>query len=295
MSDLSKYSIKDLEQISGIKAHTLRIWEKRYGLLRPDRTDTNIRYYSHADLKHLLNISLLNKNGMKISRIARLSQCQIHEQVTTLTLIRTKDEDLIDNLVNAMIDLDQTLFLNTFSNALLRLGFEQTMLQIIFPFFKRVGIMWQTDAVNPAQEHFVSNIVRQKLYVAIDALRVENAAQAPRALLFLPENELHELKLLFYHYALRARGVHTIYLGQSLSTECFPRIITTINPQYLITAVSNESLLQKPDAFICKVAGLAVGASLFISGNIAAGQSKQLPANVYAFKDLGELLGLLKL
>jgi DNA-binding transcriptional MerR regulator len=295
MSGLSKYSIRDLEQISGIKAHTLRIWEKRYGLLRPHRTDTNIRFYSNEELKHLLNVSLLNRNGIKVSKIAGMSQVQIREQVAALSLIRTNDEDLVEGFIAALLDLDEIRFLKTFASALLRLGFEQTILQVVFPFFRRIGIMWQTGTINPAQEHFVSNIIRQKLYVAIDGLRVTPPADAPKALLFLPEQELHELSLLFYHYALRSRGVNTVYLGQAVPTESLPRIIASTQPDFLVTVATNELSAHDFKSFIRQIAQFSGHASLLLSGNLALQQSKSLPENVYLFKDLETLLALMSL
>ncbi|MDX5478997.1 MAG: MerR family transcriptional regulator, partial [Cyclobacteriaceae bacterium] len=165
---MSTYSIKDLEQLSGIKAHTLRIWEQRYSLLSPKRTDTNIRYYDDEDLKLILNVALLNDNGIKISKIASMSSEEMREQVVKMTEKSLTHDDQIHALTICMIEMDEERFDKVLSTNILKIGFEQTMMNIIYPFMSKIGVLWQTGAINPAQEHFISNLVRQKLIVAID-------------------------------------------------------------------------------------------------------------------------------
>lgn len=165
---MANYSIKDLEHLSGIKAHTLRIWEQRYGLINPKRTDTNIRYYDQDDLKLVLNVSLLKDNGFKISKIAEMSKKELQEVVVEVSDKTTSFVDQIYGLTLAMIDLDEQRFEKIISSSTLKVGFERTMLNIIYPFLSKIGIMWLTDAVNPAQEHFITNLIRQKVIVAID-------------------------------------------------------------------------------------------------------------------------------
>ena len=288
------YSIKDLEKLSGIKAHTLRIWEKRYALFEPDRTDTNIRYYSNEDLKRILNISQLNKNGYKISVIAAMSDTEIKEKVSAINLVRTGSEDLIDNLILGMIDLNEAYFEKIFSACILKMGFENMIQQIIIPFYYRIGVMWQTDGINPAQEHFVSNIIRQKLIVAIDGLKPpDDTTKRPAAVLFLPENELHEMSLLFYNYVLRSRNYKTIYLGQSVPLSSLARVIEIAKPNILLSVVTNPlSKKEKEELFqfLGKVTGVG---KILLTGSAAPDTTKGLPAQVVRFRDLPELLNLI--
>jgi DNA-binding transcriptional MerR regulator len=213
---MANYSIRDLERLTGIKAHTIRIWEKRYGLIDPERTSTNIRAYCDAELKKLLNISILNRNGFKISKIARLSLEEIAENITSLTQNSSDTESYLENLAIAMIDLDEAKFEKILSRAIIQLGFEDTVIKILNPFLIRIGIMWQTGSINPAQEHFVSNLIRQKMLVAIDSQIVSESHQSKTFMLFLPEGEMHEFSLLFANYLIRKRGHRVIYLGQNV-------------------------------------------------------------------------------
>ncbi len=210
------YSIKDVERLSGIKAHTIRIWEKRYGLVEPRRTSTNIRYYTNEELKKILNVTLLNKFGIKISKIANLSADELRQKVLDLAKDRGEEEVQIESLVISMIDLDKMRFERILNNCVLRLGFENTVVKVLYPFFRKVGVLWQVGAINPAQEHFISNLVRQKIIVAIDGQTKALKEDAKKFLLFLPEGELHEIGLLFYSYLIQKAGHDAVYLGQSV-------------------------------------------------------------------------------
>lgn len=236
---LSKYSIKDLERLSGIKAHTIRIWEQRYNLLSPERSDTNIRSYSNEELKRLLNVSMLNKCGVKISRIAEMNPEEIAKEAASLMTQHSDQDDLINGLVTAMIDMDELFFNSMLSQAITQFGFEKAVLNTVYPFMDRIGVMWQTGSINPAQEHFVSNLVRQKFIVAIDAITIPIQKSSPKFILFLPENELHELGLLFYNYILRYNGYKTFYLGQSVPYDDLSRVIEITQPDYLFTIITS--------------------------------------------------------
>lgn len=235
---MATYSIRDLEKISGIKAHTLRVWEQRYDILDPKRTETNIRYYEEDDLRLLLSISMLNNNGYKISKIAKMDHKEIHEICQSLFEVTEEHENQVNALTLSMIDMDEDRFEKIISNNTLRYGFEETMVKIINPFFERVGILWQTGTIRPAQEHFISNLVRQKVIVAIDAQVVPKGPEVPRYLLFLPEHELHELGLLFASYLLRSRGNRVIYLGQGLPEEDLDSVYESYHPNYLYTILT---------------------------------------------------------
>lgn len=232
---MSKYSIKDLEELSGIKAHTIRMWEKRHTLITPKRTKTNIRFYSDDDLKRLLNIAILNRHGIKISQIAKLSNEEIKEKVMHLSSETSDAYTQIENLVVSMLDLDDVKFKKTLGHSIIKLGFEESVVQIMFPFFEKVGLLWQTGSIMPAQEHFVSNLLRQKLIVAIDGQETTPRNDAKTFILFLHENELHELGLLFYSYLIKRRGHKVIYLGQKVPLDNLQHIASVRKPDFFLT------------------------------------------------------------
>ncbi len=212
------YSIKDLEKISGVKAHTIRIWERRYHIVVPQRTETNIRLYSDSDLKRLLNIAILNKNGYKISHIANLEDNRLKERVLDLCL-DTKNIDIqIESLMISMLELNEGKFNSVLTQSIMKRGFENTVEEILFPFLDRIGILWQAGSVSPAQEHFMSNLIRQKLIVAIDQ-EMKNAKNDKLIVFFLVEGEVHELGLLFYSLIARKEGYNVLYLGGSVPFE----------------------------------------------------------------------------
>ena len=186
---MNKFTIKDLENLSGIKAHTIRIWEQRYTFLKPQRTATNIRYYSSEELKTLLNISLLNKYGYKISHINRMNNEELREKILTLNGTQAQQERIVNELIQLMVDMDIESFEKVLDQYILARGIEKAITYIIFPFLERIGILWLTDHINPAQEHLITNIVRQKIIVGIENIVTPLDLQA-RVILFLPENEL---------------------------------------------------------------------------------------------------------
>ena len=213
------YTIKDIEKMSGIKAHTIRMWERRYGMVIPKRTDTNIRYYSDEDLKDLLNISILNKNGMKISKIAELDKIEIGDKVGTLLDNSQKYEHVIDSMLISMLEIDEYALDNSFNKALAEYGFEKLIEDIIFPLLERIGLLWQTNAITPAHERFLTNILRHNFIVAIEKEVPLKKNESNKIIFFLPEGELHEFGLLFYSYIARERGYEVVYLGTSIPLQ----------------------------------------------------------------------------
>lgn len=289
MGIVAKYSIKELEVLTGIRAATLRMWEKRYQIITPLRTQTNIRYYGNEHLKLLLNVNVLNRNGIKISHIAKMNAHEITEKVKDLSFVKTGDEDLFDGLMLGMIDLDENLFHQAFYKAVARLGFEDTINRIIFPFFSRIGILWQIDSINPAQEHFISNMVRQKLIAAIDNATTKTNATAKKVLMFLPESELHELGMLFLNYLLKNKGYRTIYLGQAVPLSDLPRILEISDPDILISSVSNSISLGDITSFLNKLMVVPDTKKVFIaSGGIYESQA-ELPSHFKIFENLKQL------
>ncbi|MBM3160000.1 MAG: MerR family transcriptional regulator [Bacteroidetes bacterium] len=258
---MADYKIRDVEILTGIKAHTLRIWEKRYGLLVPDRTDTQIRTYSDEELSFLLNISLLNKHGIKISKIAALSKNDIAEKVWDLHSVSVLDTSG-EQFVLALIEMDERMFTHTLQALIDEIGLEKAFTNHLVPFMERIGVMFLVGSINPAQEHFMSNVIRQKVITEIDNLPIPVVDDQP-ILLFLPEHEWHELGLLFYQYLLRKNGFSTFYLGQSLPYDSLIQSIKLLNPRAVIsswlTAVEEAFILnyfeklQKdaPDVLIC--------------------------------------------
>lgn len=277
---MSHYTIRDLERLSGIKAHTIRIWEKRYGLIEPERTTTNIRAYCDAELKKLLNISILNRNGFKISKIASLSSEEIAQNINKLNDSHTDTESYIENMALAMIDLDEQKFEKILSRAIIQLGFEDTIIRIISPFFIRIGVMWQTGTINPAQEHFVSNLTKQKLFVAIDSQLQGNSQHTKTFTLFLPEGEMHELNLLFSNYMLRKRGHRVIYLGSNLPLTDLVEIVKIKPADYLltsfITAISQNDLKD----YLQNISRLFPDKTIYVTGEQISRYTNKLPENI---------------
>lgn len=233
------YSITDLEKITGIKAHTIRIWEKRYSVVTPERTTTNIRYYSDNDLKRLLNISMLNRYGYRISSIVKMSKEELSKIVMDISESSNDYNLQIEHLIVAMMELNEEKFEKVLSNALIKLGFENTVTGIIYPFLEKVGVLWLVGTISPAQEHFIVNLIRQKIIAAIDGLIVTQSPEAKKFILFLPPGEMHELSLLFFWYTLKKIGHKVIYFGQSLPIEDIIKVGQTQAPDYMLTVITS--------------------------------------------------------
>jgi len=210
------FSIRDLENISGIKAHTIRIWEKRYNLLSPERSKTNIRYYSHQNLQKLLNIVLLNNNNYKISKISEMNDELINITARDLALNTTINDDAINSLKLSMFKFDKVSFNTTYNKLLDKKNFREIFNEVFIPFLEHLGLLWQTETILPVHEHFISNLITQKIQINTDELKYTKISSDNVFILFLPANEIHELGLLYLNYELVLRGHRTIYLGQNL-------------------------------------------------------------------------------
>jgi DNA-binding transcriptional MerR regulator len=235
---MAVYKIKDIEVLTGIKAHTIRIWEKRYGILVPSRSETQIRTYSDKELAFLLNISLLNKSGYKISKIAKLENDEISKLVWNLKYNSSENSD--DKLILALVELDETLFRDTLAILIKEHGLVFTFTNFIIPFLDRIGIMFLIGTINPAQEHFITNLIRQKVIGEIDKLPIPNPKK-DAVMLYLPEHEWHELSLLFYQFILRKKDINTIYLGQSLPYDSLMECIEKLKPKALMTSLLSST------------------------------------------------------
>ena len=287
---MANYSIKDLEHLSGIKAHTLRIWEQRYSLIEPSRTDTNIRFYDQEDLKLILNVSLLKDNGYKISKIASMSQQEMFSAVIEVSEKSTNFADQVYALTLSMIDLDEQRFEKIISTNILKIGFERTMMNVITPFLAKIGIMWITDAINPAQEHFITHLIRQKIMVAIDGQYPATDTNAIKYMLFLPEGELHELNLLFANYIIKARNNRVIYLGQTLPLNDLKLAYATYKPEYLLTVLTSKPLDMTSEEYLNELSRSFPHSKILVSGRQVVGQDLKLPNNIVLISSLHGLI-----
>jgi len=276
----TNYSIRDLEHLSGIKAHTIRMWEQRYSILSPSRTATNIRYYDDADLRMLLNIAVLNRQGMRISRIADMSPEELHGSVRKANMNTGEPEGQVDALVLSMIDLDEERFEKILANSTLREGFEGTMRNVIYPFLDRIGILWITGSITPAHEHFITCLIRQKIIVAIDGQYPKYDDESKTFLLFLPEGEFHEIGLLFLHYLLKARGHRVVYLGVNVPFDDLLAVnkVRPVDGIYSIATLSPSA--GELENYMMRLADAFIGKSIAMSGGRFADYRGRIPTGL---------------
>lgn len=285
---MNKFTIKDLENLSGIKAHTIRIWEQRYTFLKPERTATNIRYYSNQELKTLLNISLLNKYGYKISHINRMKNEELRDKILSLSGSQAQQERIVNDLIQHMIDLDMDAFEQVLDNFILSRGIEKAITFIIFPFMERIGILWLTDHINPAQEHLITNIIRQKIIVGIENIVTPFELKSV-ILLFMPENEHHELGLLFMNYLLKSRGVKTIYLGANVPLSDLEFVVDLKKPDYIYTHLTTVMKEFNFEKFLNNLKLKFSSTPVLISGLLTTTFEKKAPGgNIRFIKSLSE-------
>lgn len=250
---MKRFSISDIESLIGIKAHTIRAWEARYNLVPPKRTPTNIRYYEEEDLKHLLNIVTLNEKGYKISRIAKMDKAQINDLVLQLQADYNNDTVQVLRLSDAALKYDEIAFAEILSGCIEELGLVDTMDLVLFPFMKKVGMLWQTGAIDPSHEHFASNLIRDRMIVEIDKLSKPDRKDPKRFLLFLPEAEMHETGLLFARYLLKRCGMDTLYLGQEIPYPDIKKVITHYKPDYAFIVLTSLNLGKDINKILTKV------------------------------------------
>jgi MerR family transcriptional regulator, light-induced transcriptional regulator len=291
------YSIKDLENFSGIKAHTIRIWEKRYNLLSPTRTETNIRLYNSDQLRKLLNVSVLLRKGLKISKISQMSEQEIFDQVEIFLadILETSADKLplIEGLVMAAVEFNEARFDKIFSTYVLRSGLKNTMTELVYPFLCRIGILWGINKVSPAQEHFVSNLVRQKLYVATDGLPEVDQKQMS-FILFLPAAEYHELGLQFSNFLLRQCGVKVYYLGADVPFESLEEAINVVKPTHLLTFLVTQKMNSPLENYLKNLKNDYPEVQLCIAGRGEYLEELKFDKNVTLLKDVDDLFDILE-
>ncbi len=276
---MNAFTIKDIENLSGIQAHTIRIWEQRYAFLKPQRTQTNIRHYNNEELKTILSVALLNRFGFRISRISKMSSDEMAQKILEITHVQAKYQYLINQLLQYMIDMKLDEFDEAVTKVAVNLGIKDTMIEVIFPFLERIGMLWTASRINPAQEHFVSNIIRQKLLSATDDLPTPLQSHV-KVLLFLPEGEMHELGILFIQYLVKKKGLQNWYLGANVPVADILFVVEAKQPSYLythLTAVTQSFSLEK---FILQLHEAVPAIPVIISGSMVSGFAKELPPNI---------------
>lgn len=289
---MSKFSIKDIEAITGIKGHTLRIWEQRYGIIAPKRTDTNIRYYDDDDLKLLLNITALNNNGYKISEIAKLKPQEIANLVISLSNTANPYQHQIKSLIASMLAFDEASFHRQLTTNVLQHGFENCMMHIIFPFLNEVGMLWQVGSIHPSHEHFVTNLVKQKLYVAIDGQIGKENVNSKTFLLFLPENEQHTVGLLFANYILRSRGHKVLYLGQQVPLTDLANAFCNFTPDYIFSVLTTAQDLDFKQKLVIFLTSNWPKTQIVLTGSQVCHEELDLGSNVLVIKKVQDFISL---
>lgn len=286
---MNVFTIKDLENLSGIKAHTIRIWEQRYHFLKPRRTNTNIRCYCNDELKTLLNIALLNKYGFKISHIDRMEPGEINERVLSLNDPDAVQERIVNDLIREMVNLDMEAFQSIITKYSRVNGMEQLISKVFFPFLEKIGLLWQTGQINPAQEHLVTNIIRQKLIVAIEKTDSPHCKDGKKVLLYLPEGEHHELGLLFLYYLLKSRGTNVIYLGANVPLNDVEYVVQMKKPELAFIHLTSIIHPITFDILIKQLQKRFSHITTVISGQVCLDYQKKLPAGIQLKRSLPEM------
>ena len=264
------YSISQLQTLSGIKAHTIRIWEQRYAALHPSRSEGNTRYYDDTQLRRLLNIASLLNTGHKVSDLCSMKDRELSDLLEEQFLNEEKNDDsseyFISQLIAAALNFDETHFEKIFSNCILRLGLKNTYIQIIYPLLNRIGLMWASDTMSPASEHFAVNLIKQKILAATDTLPPAKNSKS-NWLLFLPENEYHEIGLLFAQFILRESGQKVVYLGGNVPLGVLESAVKKINPTHLFFFLVHNNLPEDTQEYLESLKKSFSERKLYISGN----------------------------
>ncbi len=290
------FTIRDLENISGIKAHTIRIWEKRYNLLQPKRTETNIRYYTPKNLTKLLNIVLLNKNNFKISKIAAMSEEMITTKSRELAFSVATNDEAINSFKVSMYQFDKILFNNTYNKLLHKKTFREIFKDIFIPFLDHIGLLWHTETLLPAHEHFISNLIAQKIQINTEKLQYSITNTNKTYVLFLPENEIHELGLMYLNYELVLRGNHTIYLGQSLPLNNLNYFLESDRKICFVTSLTIRPYDDKIEEYFNEIADVMKNTDnqfIAIGRKVEKIKDMELNDNIQLHKSVPDLLKLL--
>ena len=290
----NSFSIKDLENLSGIKAHTIRIWEKRYNLLSPERTDTNIRTYNLSNLQKLLNVTFLYNNGLKISKIAELPE----EKIPLMVKERLSETSVKSHSINAfklaMMNFDQALFYNTYNNLLATKSFREVLYEVFIPLLNELGLLWLTDTITPAHEHFITSLIKQKILINTEKLQmIEPSNKSKIFVLYLPEEEIHEIGLLYINFEVILHGYHSIYLGPTVPLDSLVDITKYHENlhfiSYFTVSPTKDKVVDYIEEFKVKIDQKSN--RLWILGQQAKHlQEANLPKNVALFSSIQELV-----
>jgi len=281
---MSKFTLNDLESITGIKSDTIRMWERRYNILSPNRTPTNRRWYDDDDLRKLINISVIYHNGIKISRIAAMDDKEILERASSFSEGSKTPEDIISSMILAMNSFEENAVNEVILKSVINRGFEKTFTEVLFPFLHKVGIMWHTGAIDLTTEHFITSLFRQRLISAADSLPAAMSAQGKRVLMFLPEGEYHELGLLFYYYVIKKRGHRVLYLGQSTPFDSMISACAKWSPDIVITGLKTELNTSDPEEYLRKLSAVSGIQKIYAAGVMANHADKLNLKNVKALR-----------
>lgn len=288
------YSITDLEKLSGIKAHTIRMWEQRYEMITPNRTKTNIRYYDDENLKKLLNVVLLNKNGIKISKIAEMSEPEISGKITQISEQINGHDTQLDALTIAMMQLDEVKFGKLLAADIQQHGFEYVMMQIIFPFLERLNLMRFTGSITPVQENFIGQLLRQKALCAIENEPMCTGTGVKKFMIFLPQSERQELSLLFLYYLLKTRKHHVIYLGQDIVSNDLKDALSIHKPDFVFTFLNDPPLKMSVQNYLNQLSEIFEASKVLVSGFQVMSKDLETTKNVTFLKSLHETIYFLE-
>ena len=295
MNNIKKvFSIRDLENLSGIKAHTIRIWEKRYNLLSPERTNTNIRTYSLGSLQKLLNITLLNKNGYKISKIAKIPEEDIPLKVREIVANKSMKNHILNAFKLSMLNFDQTLFSNTYHGLLADNSFREIFNEYFIPLLHELGLLWQTDTISPAHEHFITALIKQKILVNNEKLQTTEPTKKDKTfVLFLPEGEIHDIGLLYVNYEITLRGYKSVYLGQSIPQDNLSELLRYDDNicflSYFTVAPTQEKVKKYLNAFNELIKGYKNPCLWIMGRQTMHVERADLPKNIRKFTSIEEL------
>lgn len=290
----STFSIKDLENLTGIKAHTIRIWEKRYNLLSPKRTETNIRYYDLSDFQKLLNVSYLNNNGYKISKIATLQETKIPEIVRKIASEENLNSHAINSFKLSMLNFDQVLFYKTYQRLESEMSFRDIFYTIFIPLLTELGLLWQTDTITPAHEHFLTTLIRQKILINTEQIQANSETSNKTFILYLPDNEVHELGLMYINYEIVANGHQSIFLGQSVPLDSLVDITSYYDDitfvSYFTVKPDKEEIGQYIEDIKNKLLVNPHVKFWMLGRMLNAIDLNKLPANLKPFKSIDDLV-----
>ena len=288
---MANYSIRDLAKLSGIKAHTIRIWEQRYSIIEPKRTASNIRYYTDSDLKFLMNIAFLNRKGIRISKIAKMSKGEITNEVGKLSKTEAEHTDNFQALAMAMMDLDAPRIAELVVRCFNKNGVESAILNVLVPFLEKASLLWLTGSISAMHEQFASCVIRQEILTVTSQIKHKTRSKHPKILLYLPEGDQQELYLLFVEYMLKKRGMDVVYLGSKIELEDLKLAISVHEPDYVYTIISERHKRYVSEQYVQEVSKQIQDPKLLVSGfRHSPKKADDTPENVLVLEDLTELL-----